>query len=356
MTSTLFKKETKSGGSNSFTTTHHRFRLLPALLLLCFLLPLAGCAGLDPFNKEESPQNRFIDKITGAVWYQEFRNAHTRVPRITFESAPGFKTEKLIKAMKKHPTVLTLSKSAPDFTLRIRPDSQAELLDTSKNIVWLVGTNGAVGETPVAKPVILWRGFYGGPRAGLAMGSGGVFQGSSATPGGGLRMGYSFTNLGDISAYMPQLTFDWIGSPTIKTSLAGSSSTLSGTVGVADVMVDPLRFGFPLFSGSTLLSVALGAGNVMLSEGLSSNVNPEGHFSIGLEYRLFEHWAPYVEFIAEEVFLSGSTTANYTSGPETYSTQISQFGSTSSTFLRFMVGVDWFPWITKSSVTSENSP
>lgn len=325
-------------------------------LLGLLLLTLAGCAGFDPFNHEASPQDRFIQRITGSVWYQEFRNAHTRPPRIAVTAAPGFRTKRLVEALKKHPKILTVTNSAPDFTLHIRPDSQAELLDPGKNIVWLVETEGAVGAAPVAKPVVLWRGFYLGPRVGVTDFSGSVIQGSTFM-GEGVRLGYSFTNLGDISAYMPQISYDRLGAPSISIPLGGTSTTLTGSVGLSDIMADPLRFGFPLFSDSTLLSVGVGAGDLMLTGGLSSTFNPEAHFSIDLEYRLFEHWAPYLEFVFEEAFLSSSTNATYSVGPVSYSTPISQFGSsTSASLIRFMVGVDWFPWITKSNVSEAGGP
>ena len=95
----------------------------------------------------------------------------------------------------------------------------------------------------------------------------------------------------------------------------------------------------------------------MLTQGIQSPTNPEIHLGIDLEYRLFENFAPYVEILAEEVFLSGvGTTANYTAGPESYSTPISQFGSSNFTVIRAMVGIDWYPWITKANVSGGSEP
>ena len=330
---------------------------LPSAFLLALLILLAGCAGLDPFSKDQTPQERFVDKITGAVWYQEFRNAHSRVPRISLTADPGIKESKLETILKKKTTILTLTKINPDFTLHIKQNAQAELLDQKNNVVWLAGTDGAVVAPPPAKPIVLWRGFYGGPRGGISEMSGSLFSGSSTASGVGVRLGYAFTNLGDISVYMPQISYDYLGTSTISTNLAGTSSILTGSVSFSDIMIDPLRFGFPLFSNSTLLSFAIGAGDIMLTQGIQSPTNPEIHLGIDLEYRLFENFAPYVEILAEEVFLSGvGTTANYTAGPESYSTPISQFGSSNFTVIRAMVGIDWYPWITKANVSGGSEP
>ncbi|MGC8501035.1 MAG: hypothetical protein ACP5OS_07675 [Leptospirillia bacterium] len=330
-------------------------RLLAGLFMLSLLL-VAGCSGFDSFSKEETPQERFVDKITGAVWYQEFRNTHSRVPRIALTAAPGIKTKKLEEVLKARPRILSLTTISPDFTLHIRSDSQAELLDPKNTVVWLAGTDGAVAAPPPAKPVILWRGFYIGPRAEISSISGGTFSGSSMMTGAGVRLGYAFTNLGDISVYMPQISYDPMGATTVSTNINGTSSILTGTVGLSDIMVDPLRFGYPIFSGSTLLSFAIGAGDLMLSQGIVSNTNPEIHLGIDLEYRLFEHFAPYIELVAEDGFIPSSATANYTSGPASYQTPISAFGSSNIMLIRAMVGIDWYPWITKANVSGGASP
>ncbi len=326
---------------------------------------LSACSSMGFSGSQESGADRFLDKITGAVWYQEFRNSHSRVPRIALTAAPGIKTKNLKMALKKHPTVLSLTNIRPDFTLHIREDSQAELLDPKNEVVWLSGTDGTVSAPPPARPVILWRGLFIGPRAGISEmssnssggGNGGLTMSSSGPfVGVGMRMGYSFTNLGDLSAYMPQVNIDYLGNAPIVIPISSSGQTLSGgSAGMTDFSIDPLRFGWPIFSGSTLVSLAIGVGDVMLPTGslTSSSINLEEHVALDIEYRLFNHWTPYLEIVGENMSI-GSAQATFLAPPGPGGTV--QLGSSQSFLIRAMVGIDWYPWISKSNVSGATSP
>lgn len=333
---------------------------LLTIILLGTTLIMSACSSLEGGLSEGTPEEQFAEKITGAVWYQEFNNAHGRIPSVQFQSEPGVDANKLEAYLRGRPSLLHVVKKNPDYILIFKKSSQAALIDSQKNIIWLSGTEGAIKTPPKKKPIILWRGWFIGARASMtSMSAGDGITVNKSSAEGGLRLGYSFTNLGDISAYMPDITFDsytpfglTIPLSAVQGMTTSSNQTLSGNVSMIDVAIDPLRFGWPIFGESTLISLGIGVGDVIPSIS-SSSVNLEGHITAEIAYRLFEHWTPYFEFSAENIFIN-SPSINFTyNNYGSYSTTLNSF---SLFLIRAMVGIDWYPWITKANISGGSEP
>lgn len=294
-----------------------------------------------------SDVHHFIAKLISGEWYEAFKNEKGRVPRIQIVVDPGINAFELKKELENSDKVSLVSsdQARPDFRLIIHRNEQAELEQIStNNKVWRDIAKNAVVGPPL--PPYIWKGFFFGPQVGYStnVSSGGT--GTISSNGGGSaiggRLGWIVTGREGTWAWIPQLTINVDQGVSSSVTINTSSNPLSGTIGMVDYMIDPLKFGWSFAGKRAFIYVPIGGGLLQMTDGASGTTGYEGHIGLGLEYRLSKYLTPYVEVIGE---YGGAS--SLTSGNVTYPQSISLLN------IRAMIGVDWFPWVNRGDYLAD---
>lgn len=306
---------------------------------------LPGCASIGSQKASNSEIRSFLKKMVRAAWYEKFKNTEGRNPRVQLVIDPGVNASGLKEYLhgdfSDKLTLVSSEQARPDFRLKIHSNKSVELEQISdSNIVW----NGQAGNAVIGppKPPILWKGFFIGPQVGASSdispkGTGSISMSGTPSIVGG-RLGYAVAGSSGDWAWIPQFSIDILQQVNTTVGIGTATAPLSGSLGLADYAIDPLKFGWTVFSGNALIYLPIGGGLLQMTGGGAGTLGYEGHAGLGIEYRMFKHLTPYIEILGE---YGGAP--SFTTGSVTYPVAVGFFN------VRAMVGVDWFPWTSRAS-------